>query len=204
MPCFAIISSCSILISCSEHCYLMLFLACPVFLPSLWTWYLLHFCHACLNLLLCDLAIAQCSYFVKHLEWITAMCFVAMLECSSLVSCCILDGIVLLIADLCHYCFACHLQTVHPFPVIFISISTEIISSFQRHTWFAKLMPCSSFFLSKHAYALHITSRIAWHVLHHVACALHVVDCVLALGRAWTQVRDRGTRWVRLRGSSLC
>ena len=71
------------------------------------------------------------------------------------------------------FCFACHLQTVHPFPVIFISIPTEIISSFQRHAWFAKLMPCSSSFLPKHAYALHITSRIAWHVLHHVACSLH-------------------------------
>ena len=32
-------------------------------------------------------------------------------------------------------------------------------------------------FLSEHAYALHITSRISCHVLHHVACALHVVDC---------------------------
>ena len=60
--------------------------------------YHLHFCHACLNLLMDELAVAQCSSFVKHLEEITAMCFVAMLECSSLVSCCILDGIVLLIA----------------------------------------------------------------------------------------------------------
>ena len=28
-------------------------------------------------------------------------------------------------------------------------------------------------FLLEHAYALHITSRISCHVLHHVACALH-------------------------------
>ena len=70
-------------------------------------------------------------------------------------------------------CRACHSQTMHQFPVFLISISTEIISSFQRHTWLAKLMPCSSSFLPKHAYALHITSRISWHVLHHVACALH-------------------------------
>ena len=60
------------------------------------------------------------SCFVKHLEYITDICFVAMLGCSSLVSCCILDGIVLLIAELCHYCFACHLQIVHQIPVIFI------------------------------------------------------------------------------------
>ena len=29
------------------------------------------------------------------------------------------------------------------------------------------------FSLPEHAYASHITSRISWHVLHHVACALH-------------------------------
>ena len=123
---------------------------------------------------LCDLAVAQCSSFVKHLEYITSMCIVAMLECSSLVSCCILDGIVLLIAELCHYCFSCHLQTVHPIPVIFILISTKINSSFQSQlvcqveAWLNLSFP-------KHAYALHITSRISCHVLHHVACALHRV-----------------------------
>ena len=171
MPLFAKICACSMLFACSKHCFLML--ACCYFSLSLWSWYLLHFCHACLNLFLCELAIAECSCFGKHLLYITAICFVAMLGCCSIVSWCILSAIMLLIADLCHSCFACHLQTVHPIPVIFISISTEIISSFQRHTWFAKLMPCSSFFLPEHAYALHITSRISWHVLHHVACALH-------------------------------
>ena len=33
-------------------------------------------------------------------------------------------------------------------------------------------------FLLEHAYALHITSRISCHVLHLIACASHVVDCV--------------------------
>ena len=84
-----------------------------------------------------------------------------MLGCCSIVTWCILSAIMLLITELCHSCFACHLQTVHPFPVIFISISTEIISSFQWHTWFAKLLPCSSFFLPEHAYASHIISRIS-------------------------------------------
>ena len=28
------------------------------------------FCHACLNLLMDELAVAQCSSFVKHHEWI--------------------------------------------------------------------------------------------------------------------------------------
>ena len=131
-----------------------------------------------------------------------------MLECCSIVSCCILSAIVLLIADSCHSCFACHLQTVHPFPVIFISISTEIISSFQWHTWFAKLLPCSSFFPSgaRICIAYHISH--IFHVLHHVACAFPVIDCgsiacVLALGRAGRWVRERGICWVRLRGSSF-
>ena len=142
-----------------------------VFSPSLWSWYLLHFFHACLNLLWCDLAIAQCSCFVKHLEYITVICFVVMLECNSLVSCCILSGIVLLIAELCHPCFACHLQTVHPIPVILISISTEIISSFQRHTWFAKLMPCSSFpFWSTH---MHCISHLAYHAMYCIMLLVH-------------------------------
>ena len=105
------------------------------------------------------------------------MCFVAMLECSSLVSCCIRDGIVLLIAELCHSCFACHLQTVHPFLAIFISISTEIISSFQWHTWFSKLRPgsCISFW-STH---MHCISHLAYHVMFCIMLLAHctMVDC---------------------------
>ena len=135
------------------------------------------------------------------------MCFVAMLGCSSIVSFCILDGIVMLIAELCHYCFACHLQTVHPIPVIFISISTEIISYFQRHTWFAKLMPWSIFsFRSTH---MHCISHLAYHAMFCIMLVVHctVIDCwsfacVLALGRAGRRVRARGTCWERLRGSS--
>src|SRR4051812_24727901 len=96
-----------------------------------------------------------------------------MFGCSSLIYYCLLSSIMLLNSDSCHSCLACHLQTVHPFPVIFISISTEIISSIQRHTWVAKIMPGSSFSFSVHAYASHNTSRIPCHVLHHVACALH-------------------------------
>ena len=37
---------------------------------------------------------------------------------------------------------------------------------YQFEAWF-------NLFLPEHAYALHITSRISCHVLHHVACALH-------------------------------
>ena len=206
MYCFAMICSYSMWLSCSKHCFLMLSTDMLVFSLSLWSWYLLHFCHACLNLLLCDLAVAQYSCFVKRLEYITSICFVAMLECSSLVSCCILDGIVLLIAELCHSCFACHLQTVHPMSVIFISILTKIISSFQRYTWFANLMPGSIFpFRSMH---MHCISHLACHVMLCIMLLVHctMIDCgpfacVLALGRAGRQVRDRGARWVRLRGS---
>src|SRR3954466_8619089 len=82
---------------------------------------------------------------------------------SSLISCCMLSGIMLLIAEICHSCFACHLQTVHPIPVIFISISTEITSPFQWHTWFAKIMPCSSFPSGARI-------CIAYHILHIMPC----------------------------------
>ena len=165
------------LFASSKHCYLLLFMPCSVFSLSLWSWYLLHFFHAFLNMLFCDLIISQCSSFVKHLDYITVICFVDMFECSSLVSYCILDGIMLLIAELCHSCFACHLQTVHPIPVIFISISTEIISSFQWHTWFAKLLPCSSFFFrSMH---MHYISHPACHAMFCIMLLAHctVVDC---------------------------
>ena len=98
------------------------------------TCYHLHFCHACVNLLMDELAVAQCSYFVKHYAWIPAMYFVVMFECCSIIILMHLDGYLLIIADLCHICFACHFQTVHPIPVIFISISTEITSPFQWHS----------------------------------------------------------------------
>src|SRR3954463_9415649 len=70
---------------------------------------------------------------------------------------------MLLNSDSCHSCFACHLQTVHAIPVIFISISTEIISYIQWHTWFAKITPGSSFsFRSTH---MHCIPQLAYHAM---------------------------------------
>ena len=55
---------------------------------------------------------------------------------------------------------------------------------FQVEAWF-------NLFLPEHAYALHITSRISCHVLHHVACALHVVDCLpLLVFLLWVEPGD--------------
>ena len=59
------------------------------------TCYRLHFCHACLDLLMDELAVAQCSSFVKHLEWIPAMYFVAMFGCYSMFILLHLDGYLL-------------------------------------------------------------------------------------------------------------
>ena len=102
-----------------------------------------------------------------------------MLGCCSIVTCCILCAILLFIADSRHSCFACHLQTVHPFPVILISISSEIISSFQRHAWIAKLLPCSSFFSrSTH---MHRIPHLAYH-----AC---FASCCLCISRDWLWFR---------------
>ena len=95
------------------------FQACVNFTKSE-TCYHLLFCHACLNLLMDELAIARCSYFVKLHERIPAMYFVVMFECCSIVILMHLDGYLLFIIDRCHICFACLFQTVHPIPVIFI------------------------------------------------------------------------------------
>ena len=77
-----------------------------------------------------ELAVAHCSSFVKHYEWIPAMYFVVMFECCSILILMHLDGYLLIIADRCHICFSCHFQTVQSIPVIFISILTEITSHF--------------------------------------------------------------------------
>ena len=90
-----------------------------------------------------ELAVAQCSSFVKHHEWIPDMYLVAMFECCSMFILLHLDGYLLYIADRCHICFTCHFQTVSPIPVFFTSISTEITSPFQWHTWISKLRPGS-------------------------------------------------------------
>src|SRR3954471_21332297 len=97
-----------------------------------------------------------------------------MFGCSSLISCCFLSSIMLLMADYCHSCFACHLQTVHPIPVIFISISTEITSPIQWHTWVAKIMPCSS--LSFRSTHMHGISHLAYHAMF---CIMLFVHCIV-------------------------
>ena len=62
----------------------------------------MHFCHACLNLLVNELAVAQCSSFVKHHEWIPDMYFDAMFGCFNMFILLHLDGYVLYIADRGH------------------------------------------------------------------------------------------------------
>ena len=71
---------------------------------------------------------------------------------------------------------------------------------------FPSLGQVQSFFVKS---CICITYRIPHSIpcSHHVVWALHVVDCVpfaycSCLGRARRRVRERGARWVRLRGSS--
>ena len=59
---------------------------------------------------------------------------------------------------------------------------------------------------ANHAYASHIASRISYHVcimlfVHCTWLIVFLLLVVLALGRAGRQVRERGARWVLLRGS---
>ena len=139
------------------------------------TWYLLHFCRACLNLLLSELAVSQCSSFVKHHEWIPAMYFVAMFECSSLFIWMQLEGYLQFIADRCHICFACHFQTVHPILASFILFSTGIVSSIPWHSWISKLRP---------------GSIIPFQIMHmdhisHPAYHTMFASCCLSIARGW-------------------
>ena len=76
--------------------------------PSLKPVIICTFAMLVLNLLMDELAVAQCSSFVKHHEWIPAMYFVFMFECCSIFILMHLDGYLLFIADRCHICFACH------------------------------------------------------------------------------------------------
>ena len=128
----------------------------------------MHFCHACLNLLMDELAVAQCSSFVKHLEWIPAMYFVAMFGCCSIIILLLLDDYLLYIEDRCHICFACLFQTVHPNPTIFISISTEITSPFQWHSWISKLRPVS--IIPLQILHMHHISHPAYHTMFASCC----------------------------------
>ena len=143
MPFFAMLSSFSILFSCSKVCYLIWNSREVLISLSLRSVYQMHFCHACLNLLMDELAVAKCSSFVKHHEWIPAMYFVVLFEWWSIIILMHLYGYLLFIADRCHIWIACHFHTVSPIPVIFISFSSEIISPFQWHTWISKLRPGS-------------------------------------------------------------
>src|SRR3954462_8448052 len=93
---------------------------------------------------------------------------------SSVISCCMLSGIMLLMAEICHSCFACHLHTVHPIPVIFISISTEIASPSQWHTWFVKIMPCSSF--SFRSAQMQCIRHLAYHAM---CCIRGLAHCIV-------------------------
>ena len=135
------------------------------------------------------------------------MYFVVMFGCCSMFISLHLDGHLLIIADRCHICFACHFQTVHPIPMIFISISTEINSSFQWHSWISMLRLGSIIpFQITH---MHHISHPAYHTMFCIMLLEHCTwlivfpfACCSCLGRAGRRVRERGARWVRLRGSS--
>ena len=91
------------------------------------------------------------------------MYFVAMFGCCSMFILLHLDGYLLYIADRCHICIACHFQTVTPIPVIFISFSSDFISSFQWHTWISKLRPGS--FIPCQIMHMHRIPHPAYHIM---------------------------------------
>ena len=102
-----------------------------------------------------------------------------------------LDGHLLIIADRCHICFACHFQTVHPIPGIFISISTEIISCFQWHSWISKFRPGS--IIPCKILHMHHISHPAYHTMF-ASCCLSIacgwLCSVLLVVLVWVEPGD--------------
>ena len=125
------------------------------------------------------LAVDQCSSFVKHLEWIPAMYFVAMFECCSMFILLHLDGYVLYIADRCHICFCL------PFPNRASDSGVLYIDFNQNHLTFPvalldfQVEARFNHSLSNHAYASHTASRISSHVpvlvVYYVVCFFSVL-----------------------------
>ena len=154
----------------------MLFSAMSSFSLSLWTCNLLHFCHACLSLICCELAVAQVFIFCQASPEITAMCFIAMLGCCSIVACCILSAILLLsplsvilvLLAICKPCirFRWSLYRFRPKSSHLSSGMLGLPSYCLVHHFPSGARICIAYHI------LHII-----HVLHHVACAFLVVDC---------------------------
>ena len=124
------------------------------------------------------------------------MYFYAMFGCCSIFILLRLDGYLLFIADRYHICFACHFQTVHPIPVFFISISTEITSPCQWHFWIPKLRPGS--IIPLQIMHMHRIPHTAYHTLfmcwfvYYVVCFFPVL--LLRVGSDTVAfVRNRST-----------
>ena len=80
---------------------------------------------------------------------------------------------------------------MHPIPVIFISFLTGIISSFQRHTWFAKLRPGSIFpFRSTH---MHCIAHPTYHAMFCIMLLMHfswLIVVPLLVFLSWVEPGD--------------
>ena len=126
------------------------------------------------------------------------MYFDAMFECCSMFISLHLDGYLLYIADRCHIWIARHFQTVTPFPVIFISFSSDFISYFQWHSWISKFRPGS--FITLQIMHMHRIPHPAYHImfmcgLFTMLCAFFSGVCFFGLvpvtSRLWGTVRLR-------------
>ena len=119
------------------------------------------------------------------------MYFVVMFGCCSMFILLHLDGYLLLIADRCHFWIACHFQTVTPIPMIFISFSSDFISSFQWHPWNSMLRPGSCISCHILHFASRIASRIACHhrIVLFASCTGLIVSLLLVC-LVWVEPGD--------------
>ena len=131
-----------------------------------------------------------------------------MLGCCSIVSCCMLSSIVLLIIALCHSCLAiCKLcirfrRSLYRFQPKSSHLSSGILG---LPSW------CLVHHFSSRSTHMHCISHLAYHDMYCIMLLVHCTmiycgsfACVLALGRAGRRVREWGTCWEHLWGSSFC
>ena len=101
------------------------------------------------------------------------MYFVVLFGCCRMFILLHLVGYLLLIVDWCHIWIARHFQTITPIPLIFISFSSDFISSFQWHTWISKLRPGS--FIPLQIMHMHRIPHPAYHTM--IMCWLFTMLC---------------------------
>ena len=170
------------------------------------TCYHLHVCHACLNQLMSELAIAQFSYFVKHHEWIPAMNFFVMFQCCTIFilmhldgSCCLSQTGAIFVLLAISKPFIRFRWSLYQFRLKSTHLSSGTLgfpSWGQVQSFLSKSCICITYRIP------HIMTMFCIMLFEHCTWLIvFLFACCSCLGRARRRVREWGARWVLLRGS---